>query len=44
VAVDPTAAGRWDFLFVRALAAQDLGKHAPKKAISKNKYLFNITI
>jgi hypothetical protein len=29
---------------VRALAAQALGKHEPEKAISKNKYLFNITI
>jgi len=44
VAVDPTAAGRWDFLFVRALAAQGLGKYEPEKEFTKNKYLFNITI
>jgi hypothetical protein len=30
--------------FVRALAAQGLGKYEPEKAFTKNKYLFNITI
>ncbi|MFQ9935339.1 MAG: hypothetical protein ACLRXQ_04015 [Phascolarctobacterium faecium] len=30
--------------FVRALAAQGLGKYEPEKEFTKNKYLFNITI
>jgi len=32
------------FFICAGAGGTSFGKHAPKKAISKNKYLFNITI